>query len=215
MSAFSDYLGNVNGAAIDIDGGYGAQCWDLWSHYATNLIGANFGATFTGAGGQNQHGGYWTCNVMHGFDRSGLGAWFTPVSEPQRGDVAIWEYGSSTAPSSHIAIVVEDRGNAVYCMTQNPGPCHYGVISKAGIIGYLRPDNQSFFDSAPAPAPAPAPSAGVTITVEPWPAQNSTLWGISESAYGYATWDTVNRIASANGISDPGHIEPGWVLNIP
>jgi nucleoid-associated protein YgaU len=37
-------------------------------------------------------------------------------------------------------------------MTQNPGPAHYANLSKAGILGYLRPDNQSFFDGPSAPA---------------------------------------------------------------
>ena len=71
-------------------------------------------------------------------------------------------------------------------------------------------------ETVPAPSPAPAPSPSVrSITVDPWPAKNSTLWGISESAYGFANWDTVNNIAAANNIADPAAIQPGWVLTIP
>ena len=153
MSAFSNWLNSVNGRAIEMDSSWGAQCWDLWSHYAVNMIGVTFWRTGTNAGGGcPQHSGY-TCGLWKTFDRSGLNQWFTPVQgPPQRGDVAIWEWGSPAGPNSHVAIVVEDRGNNVYTMTQNPGAAHYATLSKAGILGYLRPDNQSFFDGPAAPS---------------------------------------------------------------
>lgn len=160
MSRFSDYLASVDGVGLNVDGAYGNQCWDLWSHYAVNLIGATYWNTGTNAGGGcPQHPGY-TCGLWKTFDRSGLGTWFTPhTGTPQRGDVAIWEWGSAVGPNSHVAIVVEDRGGSILCMTQNPGVSHYANLSKSGILGYLRPDNQSFFDGASAPT-APAAASG-------------------------------------------------------
>jgi LysM repeat protein len=162
MSQFQNWLNSVNGKAIEMDKSWGAQCWDLWSHYAVNMIGATFWMTGTNAGGGcPQHSGF-TCGLWKTFDRSGLGTWFTPVQgPPQRGDVAIWEWGSPAGPNSHVAIVVEDRGSNVYCMTQNPGAAHYGNLSKAGILGYLRPDNQSFFDGPGASSSTVAPSGSI------------------------------------------------------
>lgn len=153
MSRFTDYLASVNGVALNVDGNYGAQCWDLWSHYAVNVLGVTYWRTGTNAGGGcPQHSGY-TCGLWKTFGGSGLNQWFTPhTGIPQRGDVAIWEWGSPVGPNSHVAIVVEDRGGSVYCMTQNPGPSHYATLSKAGILGYLRPDDQSAFDGPGAPA---------------------------------------------------------------
>ena len=153
MSKFTDYLASVNGVGINVDGAWGNQCWDLWSHYAVNLLGVTYWRTGTNAGGGcPDHPGY-TCGLWKTFDRSGLNQWFTPhTGTPQRGDVAIWEWGSPVGPNSHVAIVVEDRGNNVYCMTQNPGNSHYANLSKAGILGYLRPDDQSAFDGPSAPA---------------------------------------------------------------
>lgn len=211
MAQFDDYLNSVDGVGIDVDGQYGNQCWDLWAHYAVNLIGATYWQTTTNAGGGcPAHPGY-TCGIWYGFDRSGLGTWFTPhTGTPQPGDVAIWDYGTGTAPLSHVAVVVSDNGGSVYCMTQNPGVSHYANISKSGILGYLRPDNQSFFASNPAPTPLPAPS-GNTYTVVP----GDTLWGISESYYGTGTeWPRIYQ-ANTGQIANPNLIFPGQILTIP
>jgi nucleoid-associated protein YgaU len=162
MSRFTDYLASVNGKAINVDGQYGAQCWDSWSHYATNLIGVTpWQRTGTNwGGGCPQHPGY-TCGLWFGFDRSGLGQWFDKIQgPPQRGDVAVWNWGSPAGPQSHVAIVVEDRGGSVYCMTQNPGPNHYASLNKTGILGYFRPKDQSFFGGG-GTASGPSPSGSI------------------------------------------------------
>lgn len=140
---FDEWLNSRNGTYVNIDGNYGAQCWDTWSDYAVNVIGVDYPKTGTQAGGGcPNHPGY-ACGIWKGFDRSGLNQWFTPVSSPQRGDVAIWDWGSAVGPNSHVAVVVSDAGGSVYCLTQNPGPNKLAYLSKSGILGYLRPDNQS------------------------------------------------------------------------
>ena len=160
MSRFQDWLNSVNGVPIDVDGNHGPQCWDLWSHYAMNLFGATMYASSTNSGGVYHRPGY-TCEIWHNVGRSPIQNWFTPHNgTPQRGDVALWEWGSAVGPQSHVAIVVEDRGSSIYCMTQNPGASHYANLSKSGILGYLRPDNQSVFDGPGAPA-ASAPGGSI------------------------------------------------------
>ena len=153
MSKFQNWLNSVNGVGLNVDGQHGNQCWDLWSHYAVNVIGVSpWQLTGTNSGGGcPQHPGY-TCGIWKGFGGN-LNRWFTPhTGTPQRGDVAIWDWGSPVGPQSHVAIVVEDRGANVYCMTQNPGNSHYATLSKRGILGYLRPDDQSHFGGGGAPA---------------------------------------------------------------
>ncbi len=162
MSQWDDYLNSVNGVAIDVDGNWGAQCWDLWSHYAMNIFGASMWATSTNSGGSYHHYGF-ACEIWHNFGGSPLGQWFTPVDanqRAQRGDVVLWEWGSPVGPNSHVALVVEDRGGSLYCMTQNPGASHYATLSKAGVLGYLRPDNQSIFGGA-----SSAPAAAATGSI--------------------------------------------------
>jgi nucleoid-associated protein YgaU len=45
-------------------------------------------------------------------------------------------------------------------MTQNPGAAHYATLSKAGMLGYLRPDNQSYFDG-PGAGSVPAATGSI------------------------------------------------------
>jgi hypothetical protein len=144
---FQEWLNSRNGRAIDMDGYYGAQCWDSWADFAVNVVGTPLRMTYTGAGGGGTHRPGYACEVYHQFERSGLNQWLTRLGNvtAQRGDVAFWEYGYSATPYSHVAVVIEDRGNSLLCMTQNPGANHISVITKAGLLGYLRPDDQSKF----------------------------------------------------------------------
>lgn len=165
MSVWDDYLASVDGVAIDVDGNWGPQCWDLWSHYGQTVFGMSMWATNTDAGGTTHHPGY-ACELWHNFATGPLGTWFTPVGvdQPaQRGDVVLWEWGSAVGPNSHVALVVEDRGDRLLCMSQNPGPSQYRDFSKSGVLGYLRPDNQSIFDGSAAPAAPSGGGGGTTV----------------------------------------------------
>lgn len=213
MSQWDDYLASVNGVAVDVDGNWGAQCWDLWSHYAMTQFGASMWQTSTDSGGNVHVSGY-ACGIWHGFGGN-LNWAFTPIGPDQpaqRGDVAIWEFGSAVGPQSHVALVVEDRGGSLYCMTQNPGPCHYGNLSKSGVLGYLRPDNQSMFGDGSAPAPAPAPSGGGTQHVV---VPGDTLWDISGAYLGDPTRYMEIFNASNFRSGNPNLIFPGEIAVIP
>ena len=144
---FQEWINSRNGRAIDVDGWYGAQCWDSWHDYANALFGVPMRNTGCSAGGPGTHHPGYACEVYHQFDRSGLNQWFTRIGNvpAKAGDVAFWEWGSPVGPNSHVAVVIEDRGSHILCMTQNPGPNRIASLSKAGLLGYLRPDNQSPF----------------------------------------------------------------------
>lgn len=150
---FQEWLNSRNGRAIDMDGYYGAQCWDSWADFAVYVVGAPVRMTYTGAGGGGTHRPGYACEVYHQFERSGLNQWFTRFGNvtAKPGDVAFWEYGYSATPFSHVAVVIEDQGGTLLCMTQNPGANRITSITKAGLLGYLRPDDQSKFPAAVAP----------------------------------------------------------------
>lgn len=142
-SSLAAYVAGVRGWLIDVDGVFGAQCWDQWSHYATNFLGVPAWPTYTNAGGTHPHAGY-ACNVHHNAAAAGLGQWFDILPEdatPRAGDVAFWEYGSAWYPWSHVATVLEvtHGGRMLRCLTQNPGAAQIADLIIDGIIGYLRP----------------------------------------------------------------------------
>ncbi|QYM76926.1 CHAP domain-containing protein [Leucobacter luti] len=136
------YIAGVRGQFIDVDGVFGAQCWDQFSHYAM-WLGVPAWPTYTSAGGSFPHGGY-PCNVHHNAASAGLGEWFEilPASAaPRKGDVAFWDYGSAWYPWSHVATVLEvlPGGRMLRCLTQNPGAVQIADLITNGIVGYLRP----------------------------------------------------------------------------
>lgn len=131
-----EWMNNVNGKIIDMDGAYGGQCWDLWSSYARNVY--NIPAADT-----NTVDGYAASVYTARYDRSRAlqdtfsreGANYTPVY----GDVAFWNGNGM----NHVAIVIRDNGNGTLeTMSQNPNKAGYINISKNGIIGYFHPRNR-------------------------------------------------------------------------
>ena len=131
-----EWMNNVNGKIIDMDGAYGGQCWDLWSSYARNVYGIPAADT-------NTVDGYAASVYTARYDRSKAlqntfireAGNYTPVY----GDVAFWNGNGM----NHVAIVVRDNGNGTLeTMSQNPNKAGYINISKNGIIGYFHPRNR-------------------------------------------------------------------------
>nr|DAU89280.1 MAG TPA: SH3 domain protein [Caudoviricetes sp.] len=146
-----EWMNNVNGKIIDMDGAYGGQCWDLWSNYARNVYGIPAADT-------NTVDGYAASVYTARYDRSRAlqdtfsreGANYTPVY----GDVAFWNGNGM----NHVAIVIRDNGNGTLeTMSQNPNKAGYVTLTKNGIIGYFHPRSTS------TPTPTPA-NNNVTIT---------------------------------------------------
>lgn len=130
-----EWMNNVNGKIIDMDGAYGGQCWDLWSNYARNVYGIPAADT-------NTVDGYAASVYTTRYDRSRAlqntfireAGTYTPVY----GDVAFW-HGNGM---NHVAIVVRDNGNGTLeTMSQNPNKAGYVTLTKNGIIGYFHPRN--------------------------------------------------------------------------
>lgn len=131
-----EWMNNVNGKIIDMDGAYGGQCWDLWSNYARNVYGIPAADT-------NTVDGYAASVYTARYDRSkALQNTFTREAgnyTPVYGDVAFWNGNGM----NHVAIVVRDNGNGTLeTMSQNPNKAGYLTLTKNGIIGYFHPRNR-------------------------------------------------------------------------
>lgn len=132
-----EWINSVNGKTIDMDGAYGGQCWDLWSHYAQHVYGIPAADT-------NTVDGYAASVYTARYERSrALQNAFTKESAdytPTYGDVAFWKRSGM----NHVAIVVRDNGNGtLQTISQNPNRAGYLNISKNGIIGYFHPRNST------------------------------------------------------------------------
>lgn len=130
-----EWMNNVNGKIIDMDGAYGGQCWDLWSNYARNVYGIPAADT-------NTVDGYAASVYTARYDRSrALQNTFSREAgnyTPVYGDVAFWNGNGM----NHVAIVVRDNGNGTLeTMSQNPNKAGYITLTKNGIIGYFHPRN--------------------------------------------------------------------------
>lgn len=137
--SFADWANSVNGKAIDVQAGYGAQCYGLIQNYFNNVLGYKDQlSTQTGP-----HPGY-AIDVYDGATSIGLSPYVQKLpatATPQQGDVAFWNYGSALAPDSHTAVVNKDAGSNLSVYSQN-SPQQYTTLQnlpKAGLAGYLRP----------------------------------------------------------------------------
>lgn len=128
-----DYRNEVLGQRFDIDGYYGAQCWDGYAHYMQNL---GYGyAHCTSSGYVRDVWNNRTSNGMH--DSCEV------VTIMQQGDVAVFGVTAET-PYSHIAIFMRDNGNGTgVFLGQNQGGTNgaYNEVtfSYSGILGAFRP----------------------------------------------------------------------------
>lgn len=122
------------------------------------------------------------------------------------GKEPVW--ASDTSGNSGVRLKVQDDRNVVlYSGDNRPLWASNTVAPKAAPTKTEAPSEPEA--AAPAPEPAPAAPATRTYTV----ASGDTLWAISERFYGDG--NQYQRIADANGVSNPDLIHPGQVLTIP
>lgn len=133
---FDDWIQQTQGRYWDMDGAYGAQCWDLWAKYCMDLYGASVSDCITPTG-------YAEGNYTHFPTNSKMAAIFEkkPADySPVRGDVAFWNF-SSHHPGSHVSIVIEDgvHDGRITVLSQNPNPAKRMTFDLTAFLGYLHP----------------------------------------------------------------------------
>ncbi|WP_305177861.1 hypothetical protein [Faecalibaculum rodentium] len=111
MGNYNDFKAKYIGKATDVDGYYGAQCWDLYAAYARYLGYPICHCTVTGYVQD-----IWTQRKSNGILNN-----FNEVTVMQPGDVAVFKKSAST-PLSHIAIFDHDAGGGYgWFFGQNQG----------------------------------------------------------------------------------------------
>lgn len=161
IGSYDEFRNTVNGKGYDIDGAYGAQCFD-----GAGLLYQQLGRSLS-TGGTGAARGCWT----HARDyNSGNGIAQIPNKmDVRRGDIVV--FGSGTY--GHIGFADEDYNGGAYIklLGQNQGGVAYPGggsnfnvvnVSMSSFLGAFRYEkwHKNTPAPAPAPAPTPAPSTG-------------------------------------------------------
>lgn len=171
------------GRCLDVDGYYGAQCWDSMSAYFYNYAGRVLQTCGTGAAKGTIADGCWQLNA---------GNEFTMIWNPaeiQAGDIAVY----STGQWGHIGMAMGDYNNGYFTLLgQNQGgkACPGGGaagniinLSARDFIGAFRPNIYIKPTPAPEPEPAPVDTCKVREVVK-----GDTLGKIMQECRGEIKW---------------------------
>lgn len=132
MITAQEFINERNGKAVDVDGAYGAQCWDLFAYFCKCAGYPILNCTSTG----------YAKDIWNLRKSSGALNYFVEAPIMQKGDWCIWGETSNT-PYSHIAMFVSDAGNGYgNFLGQNQNGSSVANIVKlpyTGTLGALRP----------------------------------------------------------------------------
>lgn len=203
------------GQCINVDGYYGAQCWDSMSAFFYNYAGRILNTCGTGAAKGTIADGCWQKNA---------GNEFVMIWNPrdiQAGDIAVY----STGQWGHIGMAMGGYNNGYFALLgQNQGgrACPGGGaagniinLSTRDFIGAFRPKAYIKPEPAPAPTPKPTPAPSAdTYTVK----KGDTLGGIARKL-GWYTGKKMfgddgyaQALAEYNGIKNRALIYPGQTI---
>lgn len=125
-----DFYNRLNGKSVDVDGAYGAQCWDLFAYFCNKeKLDVNTYCNLTGYAGDLYKERY-----KKNYDK--YFEFFFP-KHAQRGDWIFWD--------QHVAMVwsVDIYKDEVYCLGQNQGGIKkvtlksYKLSSALGCMRYI------------------------------------------------------------------------------
>ncbi|EFV98141.1 glycosyl hydrolase family 25 [Streptococcus agalactiae ATCC 13813] len=112
MATYQEYKSRSNGNAYDIDGSFGAQCWDGYADYCRFLGVPYANCTNTG----------YARDIWEQRHENGILNYFDEVEVMQAGDVAIFMVVAGVTPYSHVAIFDSDAGSGYgWFLGQNQG----------------------------------------------------------------------------------------------
>lgn len=198
--SWQGFLNNVNGRAYDVDGYYGAQCWDGAALFWLNAVGRSFSTGGTGAA----RGGWEAARSVNAGSEFEL---ITDRNAIQAGDWLV--FGGSQW--GHVGMATSGNlGNYVTLLGQNQTGTGNGAafnvinMSLNNFLGAFRlkrwhvaptpaPTPAPQPQPAPAPAPTPTPAVEIPATVPNNPAPDTTInvndsviaWGVGTSdSYG-------------------------------
>lgn len=147
-----EFKKRVEGKAYDVDGAFGAQCWDLFAYFCQLMKYPIYNCTTTG----------YVPDLWNDRKKNGILKKFVETQNMQEGDWCIWGK-CAAAPDGHIAMYLSDNGDGTgQFLGQNQGSNVANVITMpyAGSLGALRAND---YVKKPAKK-TPAQKAGIAAS---------------------------------------------------
>lgn len=134
MIRANEWIKQKLGTYNDVDGFYGAQCWDLFAKFCKDYGYPVINCTKTG----------YVADLWNYRNSNGILKNFDVVdkSKLQKGDWIVWTTSPYGTGNSHIAMFVEYKGSSVKVLGQNQTKdqkASYATLTKNGIGGCFRP----------------------------------------------------------------------------
>lgn len=190
VSSPQAFANDTLGKCINVDGAYGAQCWDLMSAFFYNYAHRVLSTCGTGAAKGTIADGCWQKNAGNEF----VMIW--DKTKVQAGDIAVY----STGTWGHIGMAMGNYNNGYFTLLgQNQGgaACPGGGaatniinLSTRDFIGafrpkaYIKPEPKPQPKPTPKPTPAPVVDKCKTRTV----VKGETMGKIMKECKGKITW---------------------------
>lgn len=194
VSSPQAFANDTLGKCINVDGYYGAQCWDSMSAFFYNYAGRVLQTCGTGAAKGTIANGCWQKNAGNEF----VMIW--DKTQIQAGDIAVY----STGQWGHIGMAMGSYNNGYFTLLgQNQGgaACPGGGaagniinLSTRDFIGAFRP--KAYIKPEPKPEPTPAPAPAVD-QCKVWNVKKGdTLGKIMKTCKGEIKWgEAMNEYA--------------------
>lgn len=204
MISFDEFINKYNGKLINNGG---TQCVAVFNEYTQKVVGIGWiGTPITGYADD-----LWT---QFGKDSDYLSFTTIDLSNPaQKGDVAIWYHYNGGTNLPHVAVVIEDLGDSLKCLTQNPGNAIIANLTKKGLAGYLRP--KMFINAQPITSVSSDPISlyVVKVKLNGYITANDAANHINSNSFiqpgSYAIFSTHNDMINITSKSG----QPGWWIN--
>lgn len=182
------------GQCIDVDGYYGAQCWDSMAAFWLNYVGRTLSTCGTGAAKGTIADGCWQKNAGNDFTM----IW--DKTQVQPGDIAVYGGGQW----GHIGMVMGYYNNGYFTLLgQNQGgrACPGGGaagniinLSTRDFLGAFRPN--IYIAPEPEPEPEPTPTPVVDTCKTRAVVKGDTLGAIMKACRGKIEWgEAMNEYA--------------------
>lgn len=208
IAEFKDF---TIGKCFNVDGAYGAQCWDLGALFWSNYAGRSLNTCGTGAAKGTIGDGCWQKNAGNEFTM----IW--DKAKIQAGDWVVFTNGKF----GHIGMALGEYNNGyVTLLGQNQGgsACSGGGsatniinISLANFGGAFRPN--TYIKPTPTPTPTPTP-VPVVKSCDQWQvSKGDTMGKIMKNCEGTIDWSRMNDYADTwySTVVKPGQsVYQGW-----